>query len=172
MKTSKIKLIVALLVSAFVFVTASSFVMAGPTEPQVKKIEKKIIPEMQAQPMKLACDVSIMYIEYFDCPCDLDMDVFYVDKRIAVKLWNEKLNPNVKLTVKYFDIPTNRVKTITKNVSFTGRSGKKITILNRPVLIKKSYGVKAEVEVTNSNMTDTNLSNNHAEQLLCGQVPE
>ncbi len=170
MKTSKIKLIAALLVSAFVLVTSSSSVLAGPP---IKRIEKRAVTEMQARPLKLACDVSIMYIEYFDCPCDLDMDVFYVDERIAVKLFNEStLSPNVKLKVKYFDIPTNRVKTITRNVSFTGRGSKKITVMNRPLLIKKSYGVKAEVEVISTNMVDSNLSNNTAEQFLCGQVPE
>lgn len=170
MKTSNVKLIIALFVSAFVFLTSSANVMAGP---QIKKIEKSAVREIQAMPMKLPCDVSIMYIEYFDCPCDLDMDVFYVDERIAVKLWNEStLSPNLKLTVKYFDIRSNRVKTITKNVSFTGRGDKKITVLNNPILIKKSYGVRAKVEVISTNMEDSDLSNNEKEQFLCGQVPE
>jgi len=170
MKTGNVKLIVALFVSALVFVTSSSFVMAGP---QIKKVEKSAVKEIQDTPMKLPCDVSIMYIEYFDCPCDLDMDVFYVDERIAVKLWNEStLSPNVKLTVKYYDIRKKRVSTIIKNVSFSGRGAKKIPVVDSPILIKKSYGVKATVEVTSTNMVDSDLSNNEKEQLLCGQVPE
>ena len=170
MKTNKVKLVAALLVSAFVLVTSSASVLAGPP---VKSIEKKVLTEMRARPMKLACDVSILYIEYFNCPCDLDMDVFYVDNRIAVKLFNEStLKPNVKLTVRYFDIQANRVKTIIKNVSFAGRGSKKVTVLDRPVLIKKSYGVKATIDVTSPNMEDSDLSNNQKEQFICGPVVE
>lgn len=170
MKKSKLRLTLALLVSIFVLFTVNSASLA---ESPIKKVDKRAITEVKAKPMKLACDVSIMYIEFFNCPCELDMDVFYVSDRIAVKLFNEStLSPNVKLTVKYFDIPSNRIKTITKNVTFAGRSSKKVTVINRPLLIKKSYGVKAEVEVTSANMVDPDLSNNESEQLLCGQVPE
>ena len=170
MKTRKFKLIVALLIASFVSISFSSSALA---QAKIKKVETQAVTEIKAQPMKLSCDVSIMYIEYFDCPCDPDMDVFYVDERIAVKLFNEStLSPSVKLTVKYFDVRSNRERTITRNVTFAGRSSKKVTVINTPLLIKKSYGVKAEVEVTSSNIVDTDLSNNKAEQFLCGQVPE
>ena len=170
MKTRTFKIIAVLFISAFVCISSSSSALA---QAKLKKVEKKAAAEMKAPTMKLPCDVSISYIEYFDCPCDLDMDVFYVDERIAVKLFNDSaLSPGVKLTVKYFDVRSNRERTITRNITFVGRSPKKVTVMNSPILIKKSYGVKAEVEVTSSNMVDTDLSNNKAEQFLCGQVPE
>ena len=170
MKTKKFNLIATLFVSALILISTSSSVIA---QAKIKKIENKAVTEIKAKPMKLPCDVSISYIEYFDCPCDLDMDVFYVDERIAVKLFNEStLSPSVKLTVKYFDVRSNRERTITRNINFAGRGSKKVTVMNSPILIKKSYGVKAEVEVTSSNIVDTDLSNNKAEQFLCGQVPE
>ena len=170
MKTKKFKLIAALFISAFVCISSSSSVLA---QAKIKKIENKAVTEVRAQPMKLPCDVSISYIEYFDCPCDLDMDVFYVDERIAVKLFNEStLSPSVKLTVKYFDVRSNRERTIVRNVTFAGRSSKKVTVMNNPLLIKKSYGVKPELEGPIANMADPDLSNTKPKQFFSGQGPE
>ncbi len=170
MKTGRIRLNAALLTLAVLVLASYSTVVAGPP---VKKGLVGVVTEMKPQELKRPCDVSVSYVEYFDCPCDLDMDVYYVDDYVSVKVFNDStLNPGVKLTVKYFDIPSNRIKTITKNVTFTNRGGRKVIVLNRPLLIKKSYGVRAEVALTSPGLVDPNLSNNKKTQLLCGQVPE
>ena len=77
------------------------------------------------------------------------------------------------LKVKYFDILQNRLVTITRNVTFSGRGSKNVAIHhNRPMLIKKSHGVHAEVALTSSNLQDPDLSNNQMTQYTCGPVVE
>ena len=170
MTTGRVKAIATLATFTFLVFAAYSTVVAGPP---VQKAPVGATIEMKPQTMRQPCDVSVSYIEYFNCPCDLDMDVYYVDSYLSVKVFNDStLNPTVKLTVKYFDIPSNRVKTVIKNVNFTNRGGKKIIVLDRPLLIKKSYGVRAEVALTGPGLVDPDLSNNKKTQLLCGPVPE
>ncbi len=170
MRKNEKKLITILLMAALVVVFATPTVFAGPP---IKKAPSKAITDMRARDLKLTSDISVSYIEYFNCPCDIAMDVYYVDSYLSVKIFNEStLKPTVKITVKYFDIPSNRVKTISKNHTFTGRGGKKVIMNHGPLLIKKSYGVRAEITMVGSTITDPKPANNKLTQLLCGQVPE
>lgn len=43
---------------------------------------------------------------------------------------------------------------------------------NHPMLIKKSYGVQASVQLTSSNMHDPDMTNNQKTQYTCGPVVE
>jgi hypothetical protein len=64
------------------------------------------------------------------------------------------------------------LKTIRRNVTFTGRGSQNVVISNQPLLIKKSYGVQAEVVLKSKNMHDPDMSNNQKTQLICGPVVE
>jgi hypothetical protein len=140
----------------------------------VKKLTPSAARVVKPASLNLPCDVSISYIQYFNCPCNINLDAYYVDKYLSVKLFNEStLKPTVELKVKYFDMMQNRLLTITRNVTFNGRGSKNVVIHNnRPMLIKKSYGVQAEVALKSTNMHDPDMSNNQRTQLICGPVVE
>jgi hypothetical protein len=160
---------ITIVFSVFMITVASGAVHAGQ---EVKKITSEMTT-IKPLELNLPCDVSVSYIEYFNCPCDIKMDVYYADRTLSVKLFNDStLKPTVALTVKYYDIFAHKLRTITKDVTFTGRGGKHVIMNNRPMLIKKSYGVTAEVVLKSKNMRDPNMANNKKTQKICGAVPE
>ena len=171
MRDGEMRWMAVLLTALLIIVFTGPSVFAGPPVKQAPAA--KAVTDVRARDLKLSADVSVSYIEYFNCPCEINMDVYYVKDYLSVKIFNDStLKPAVKVTAEYFDIPSNRVKKVTKNHTFTGRGGKKVIMLNQPMLIKKSYGVKAKVEITGTKISDPNPANNNKTQLLCGQVPE
>lgn len=174
MKTRFIRSIALTFSTLVLLVTASVAYAAQPVAQPAKRMEPKVVKQIKPQHLKFSADVSISYIQYFNCPCDINLDAYYVDQYMSVKLFNpSNFSPTVRLTVKYFDLQLNRVKTIVKTVTFSGRGSKNVVIhRNHPLLIKKSYGVRAEVRVTNSNMIDPNMTNNKMTQYICGPVVE
>ena len=167
MNTTTIKRLVLWLAAAAAFTTMASVHAAQP----VKKMPAAAT--QVTQPLNLPCDVSISYIQYFNCPCNLDLDAYYVDQSLSVKLINAStLKPTVELNVTYYDILQNRLKTITRNVMFNGRGSQNVVISNQPLLIKRSNGVHAEVRLKSKNMHDPDLTNNQKTQLLCGPMVE
>ena len=175
MKKSRMRWMTVLLTAALIVVFTGPAVFAGPPVKQapaataVTDIKAKGV----VKDLKLSADVSISYIEYFNCPCEIDMDVYYVKDYLSIKIFNDStLKPTVKVTAEYFDIPSNRIKKVTKNHTFTGRGSKKVIMLHQPMLIKKSFGVKGKVEIVGTQISDPKPANNTMTQLLCGQVPE
>jgi hypothetical protein len=169
MKVNRMLHLVVALAAAALFTMQGSTQAAQP----VKRMAPAATQVAQPVPLNLPCDVSISYIQYFNCPCNLELDAYYVDQYLSVKLFNAStLKPTVELKVTYFDITQNRLKTITRNVTFNGRGSQNVVISNHPLLIKRSYGVQAEVTLKSKNMHDPDLSNNRKTQMTCGPVVE
>ncbi|GEM_PF-3220160 len=174
MKSKSIRSLALTCSTLALLVAAGGAYAAQPVAQSVKKMAPATVKEISPQRINLPCDVSISYIQYFNCPCNINLDAYYVDQYMSVKLFNpSNLSPTVRLTVKYFDIQQNRLQTITKNITFSGRGSKNVAIhQNHPMLIKKSYGVQASVQLTSSNMHDPDMTNNQKTQYTCGPVVE
>jgi hypothetical protein len=127
-------------------------------------------------------DLSINAIWASDCKCDLsDVDALYMGG-ITVDFGKRDIStPAVARTepsrvvgtisVTYHDLLAGRPVTQTKmiqNFSFTGGAGS-IRVVSRPVLIKKSVGVKAEIELNSPGYAqiDPNAANNTMTKKEC-----
>lgn len=97
-------------------------------------------------------DLRVEGIYASHCKCDLsDVDALYMNE-IIVYIGNYPpggtggVDPaQVTLRVTYHDLLTGRLETVTKNVSLGLGKSTPVGVVSRPVLVKKSTGVRAEV---------------------------
>lgn len=140
---------------------------AGPTTTTVQATVK---------PLKIAVDLLIQYIEYFNCPCTLNqaLNTEYVTDRISVKVGNPSTVNSVgaRITVLYYDVSLKSNVTVTKTITLNANQWTKVLMVEKPLLIRKSTGVTAVIEHTSTSFTDPNPANNRLVQKTCGQVPE
>jgi hypothetical protein len=139
---------------------------------QVKKpqtIKKVDTARLQ---LKLKTDLRVDVIHSSRCAnCDLPgIDAFYMGN-ILVDVSNYKAAgvgaPTESiLTVTYFDLMQGQMVTITKNLRkmhpypTNPWTLQRYTVVNHPVLVKKSVGIKAEIKPRNTSIKDPVPANN------------
>ena len=137
------------------------------TKPQtIKKVDRARLP------LKLKTDLRVDVIHSSRCAnCDLPgIDAFYMGN-ILVDVSNHKAAgvgaPTESiLTVTYFDLMQGQLVTITKNLRkmhpypTNPWTLQRYTVVNHPVLVKKSVGIKAVIKPKSTNITDPVPANN------------
>jgi len=139
---------------------------AGPTTP---------VGQVQAPPRKLPVDLLVQYVEFFNCPCSLNqaLDTEYVTDMIAVKVANTSGINGVRatLSVNYYDMTKKATVNIARNITLNANQWTKVIMEQKPLLIKKSFGVHASIHIL-GNFTDPNPANDRVVQKTCGQMVE
>lgn len=135
---------------------------------------EKIKDIRDRRPLSFSTDLAVSSIFAANCKCDLsDVNAFYMNK-IIVNITNNyeksggvEVGAEIKLT--YFDLGTGRLETVTKPIPSikpypTNPWTISVTMVDRPVLVKKSTGIKAEVKAITTGLpgrfNDPDLSNN------------
>jgi len=117
-------------------------------------------------------DLRVDVIHSSRCPsCDLPgIDAFYMSN-ILVDVSNHKVSgvgaaTESILTVTYFDLMQGKMVTVTKNLPkmhpypTNPWTLQRYSVVNTPVLAKKSVGIKAEIKPKSTNITDPVPANN------------
>jgi hypothetical protein len=142
---------------------------------QVKKIQqpqtiKKIDPSRLK--LRLKTDLRVDVIHSSRCPnCDLPgIDAFYM-ANILVDVSNHKVAgvgapTESVLTVTYFDLMQGQMVTVVKNLPkmhpypTNPWTLQRYTVVNHPVLVKKSVGIKAVIKPKSTAINDPVPANN------------
>lgn len=126
-------------------------------------VQNKYVPKFNA-------DLKVVAVTDSPCLCENDMMRYFTTiapKNLTVYLHNDSThNINVKLTVKYFSLyrTPNAYNTITRNFSMTANQSRSEVIWANTyydiIRVGNPYFLEASAEITNANITDSNLSNN------------
>jgi hypothetical protein len=129
---------------------------------ETKTLEVKPTMEMKLPPK---ADLRVDVIHSSRCPCDMaGVDAFYVPDIMVDVSNGGGAETTSTLVVTYTDVFAGP-QTITKSVSALKGyptnpwAIQMFKVLDRPALVKKSTGIKAEIKVTSPTM-DTNPANN------------
>lgn len=160
------------MVSAVVFVCISLMALnTNLFSQQVKKpqtIKKVDAARLQ---LNLKTDLRVDVIHSSRCPCELPgVNAFYM-ANIMVDVSNHKVGgvgaPTESiLTVTYFDLMQGKMVTITKNLPKMNPyptnpwTLQRFVVVNTPVLVKKSLGIKAVIKPKSTSITDPVPVNN------------
>jgi len=108
------------------------------------------------------------------CLCDLsDADALYI-QNITVRVKNGASKTPYAATaavlkITYYDIAEQKEKVLTKNLPALDLNNYNTTsMLDAPILVKKSKGVKVDVQPATQNVSDPNLDNNIMTMTECG----
>ncbi len=140
---------------------------------QVKKVQSTQITKIDASrlQLRLQTDLRVDIIHAYRCACDLPgVDAFYMGN-IMVDVSNHKVSGRGAktesiLTVTYFDLMQGQMVTITKNLPAMNPyptnpwTLQRYVVVNSPVLVKKSVGIKAVIKPKPTNITDPVPANN------------
>jgi hypothetical protein len=128
-----------------------------------------------AQP-KVQADLGVEGIYAYSCACDLPgVDALYMNK-ITVEVsakFKARLDDSAvigTLKVTYYDLMTGRLETravMLQAYLFRGRSSNVVEVVSSAVLIKKSVGVRAEVQASGAISSDPNPANNVKKENVC-----
>jgi hypothetical protein len=117
--------------------------------------------------LKLSADLSVGIIETHPCLCADDLKNLNVlaPKNMRVRVFNDSsLTVNAKVTVKYYSLnrENGAWKTWTRNITLNPRQTQVVTIWGNTYydLIRRSTRITAKVEITSTNITDPDLTNN------------
>jgi hypothetical protein len=161
------------IVSAIIFVCITLTVLnihlfsGQVTQPQtIKKVDTARLQ------LNLKTDLRVDVIHSSRCSnCDLPgIDAFYMGN-ILVDVSNHKVGAvgaaaESILTVTYFDLMQGQMVTVTKNLPkmhpypTNPWTLQRYVVVNTPVLVKKSVGIKAEIKPKSTNITDPVPANN------------
>jgi hypothetical protein len=119
---------------------------------------------------KFNADLKVVAIMNSPCLCENDMKRYFdtiAPKNLTVYLHNDSaVSINVKLTVKYFSLSRvpNSWNTIVRNFSMTANQARSEVIWANTyydiIRAKNPVFLVARADITNTNITDTNLANN------------
>lgn len=151
-----------------VLLTGSLFAQQRQITPKTR-----IDPRLQTKKLQLLLrtDLRVDVIHSSRCKCDLDdVNAFYM-ANIMVDVSNHKAgNAGVAtesvLTVTYYDMNQGKMVTITKNLAKMNPyptnpwTMQRYVVVNTPVLVKKSIGIKATIKPKASNISDPVPANN------------
>jgi hypothetical protein len=166
MKWMSNKTVILMFAAMFGF---TGFVFAGsPAKniqgPAVKRPELKVDPEQ----MKLRTDLSVSHIWSSRCLCTEDLASVgaFLMKNMWITIENRactngnQANASGKLKISYFDMVQGRM--VNKLVPFTINMNSRTSVkaVTGHVLVKKSTGIKAEIQEVKAPVTDCNSANN------------
>lgn len=154
---------ITMLSALMIFATANLF----PDDPQTtipnSTVQAKLVRKFNA-------DLKVVAITNSPCLCEVDMKRYFdtiAPKNLTVYLHNDStVSVDVKLTVKYFSLSRvpNSYNTIVRNFSMNGNQTRSEVIWANTyydiIRAKNPIFLEATAEITNTNITDTNLSNN------------
>jgi hypothetical protein len=162
-------------VSAILMVCTVCMISVSPSlAQQVKPPPRATITKIDTAKLQLnfKTDLRVDVIHSSRCPnCDLPgIDAFYMTN-ILVDVSNYKVGGvgaavESILTVTYYDLMQGKMVTVTKNLPKLNPyptnpwTLQRYTVVNHPVLVKKSVGVKVEIKPKASNVTDPVPANN------------
>lgn len=170
----KVVTTISLMFICAIFVFSLSF--AEQPMQMKEQVQKPVTPGLKP-PISYKTDLAVDNIYAANCKtnCDLnDVDAFYMNK-IIVTVSNGSGGVEVSAEVKitYYDLGQGRSVTVTKTISSikpypTNPWVVDVTMVDRPVLVKKSTGIRAEVKPIRpfpgtdiiGTVTDSNPSNN------------
>ena len=119
---------------------------------------------------KFSADLKVVAITNSPCLCENDMKRYFdtiAPKNLTVYLHNDStVSVDVKLTVKYFSLSRvpNSWNTIVRNFSMTANQSRSEVIWANTyydiIRVDNPIFLEASAEITNTNITDTNLTNN------------
>lgn len=165
-----------LIVSAIVFFCATLMLSVTNLHSQeVKKLQQpQVIKKVDASrlQLRLKTDLRVDVIHSSRCQnCDMPgIDAFYM-ANILVDVSNHKVGgvgaPTESiLTVTYYDLMQGKMVTVTKNLPklhpypTNPWTLQRYTVVNHPVLVKKSIGIKAVIKPKSTKITDPVPGNN------------
>ncbi len=140
----------------------------------------KIDPNMKVKKplvLKLSADVQVVAFESSPCLCFDDVMRYFKSispKRMSVHIWNNsKVRVNTKLTLKYrsYYRKPGKIATYTRNVVLEPNQSKNILFWNNTyydiIDVRGSRNYTAELEITDTNITDPDPSNNKRSSQRC-----
>ncbi|MCP5104254.1 MAG: hypothetical protein GY950_12780 [bacterium] len=146
-----------------------------PAQQQIKKVQtQKLRPIDGRLVLRLKADLRVDIIHASRClGCERDfsgVNAFYAGN-IMVDVSNHKVggvgaSTESILTVTYFDLMQGRMVTVTKNLPkmhpypTNPWTLQRYVVVNHPVLVKKSVGIKAVIKPKATNITDPVPANN------------
>lgn len=160
----KISVGTLLILAAFLLVATVALAQekAKPMEMQVPVTKLKPVERVVMPPR---ADLRVDIIHSSSCGCDLPgVDAFYVANILVDVSNGSGASTASKLTVTYYDLNSGP-KTIVKDIPSLNAyptnpwALQRFTVLSQPALIKKSTGIKAEIQPV-APVTDSNPANN------------
>lgn len=153
---------------AMTFLTGTLF-----SQQRVITPKTRVNPQIQKQKLQLLLktDLRVDVIHASRCGCELNgVNAFYM-ANIMVDVSNHKTGgvgvaTESVLTVTYFDLMQGRMVTVTKNLPkmhpypTNPWTLQRYVVVNHPVLVKKSVGIKAVIKPKATNIKDPVPANN------------
>ena len=120
-------------------------------------------------------DLRVNMIEAWPCACELDaaaVDAMIVKGNIVVRVQNAgPFATDARITLKVFNYRSNMELGFAKAIHLENNQFENVVLAaissTSPFLIKKSYGIRAEIVVTSAGVTDPNTSNNTKTINIC-----
>ncbi len=161
---------------AVLFVATIAF-----AKPPTKQMQSQVPATKVTKPLQLmlSADPLVETIYAQQCPCagDLSSVNAFLMKDMWVTVFNgvcpgnKRADVSATLKVKYYNLKT--VKWEVKNIPITipANSRKAIKVINGKVLVKKSWGITAEIINIKAPVKDCNPANNKVTVKVCYPPP-
>ncbi len=167
----KTMMILLSMIMCFALVSSGTQLEAA-NSPQIKRNVQPIKVDASKLRLRLRTDLRVDVIHSSRCyPCQMPgIDAFYV-KDLMVDVSNHKVGTAGAATasvleVSYFDLMKGKMVTITRHLPKMNPYPKnvwtlqKYKVLNRPILVKRSVGIKAVIKPKATNINDPVPANN------------